>query len=240
MFYRMLMPVALAALMITTSCSSHKEKKVSRAQEAYVIPVSQKGLNKVTLNWPLPSQTAIKSLTQKYGLPASVTDNMVVWNDTSPFKRSVVYREEVIHLFPMQHADILQQTIDYRIPLDKVAAISKFDGSLVVDRTRGELSARGEREELNLLALNLADKIVREEISVEEGRREYLTGAQSLQAGMMGPMLTGLNFKSQGMTSDPDTSMQSQQYRRGTDRSMEPESGFKRRTKTETIEEVEE
>ncbi len=240
MSYRILAPAALAALMLTTACSSHKEKKVSKAKEAYVMPVSQKGLDKVTASWPTPSKTAIQSLTEKYGLPSSVTDDMVVWNNSSPFKRSIVFREEVTHLFPMQHADILQQTIDYRIPLDKVAALSKFDGSLVVDRTKGELAARGEREELNILALNLADKIVREEISVEQGRRLYMSGAQTLEAGMTAPMLTGLNFKSQGTTSDPDTSMQSQQFGGDAPRSMDSDSGFKRKIKTETIEEVQE
>ncbi len=240
MFYRMLAPAALAVLMISTGCSSHKQKKVVKVKEAFVMPMSQKGLDTVTATWPSHSKAAVRALTQKYGLPSSMTEEMVVWNNSSPFKRSIVYREEVTHKFPMQHADVLQQTIDYRIPLDKVAALSKFDGSLVVDRTKGEVAARGEREEMNLLAFNLADKIVREEITVEEGRREYLTGAQALQAGMSGPMLTGLNFRSQGTTSDPDTSMQSQQFHLETDRGMESGSRVRRNTKTETVEEVEE
>jgi hypothetical protein len=193
------------------------------------MPVSQEGLSKVTENWPQSSKTAIQTLTSKYGLPSAVTDEMVVWNNTSPFKRSVVYREEVTHQFPMEHSDVLLQTVDYKIPQDKVAHLSKFDGSLIIDRTKGELSARNEREEMNILSLNLADQIVRGEMSVEEARREYSRNAESFSAGTSSQMVSSLNFKSEGNTGDPDAVMQSQE-------SKQPLS--KKKFESETVEEV--
>jgi hypothetical protein len=258
MSHRILAPVVIATLVLTAACSSdHKDKKkASRADaQAYTMPVSQKGIDTVTANWPAKSKDAIKSLTGKYGLPSAVTDDMVVWNSSSPVKRSIVYREEVSHQFPMEHKDVLQQTVDYRVPHDKVAALSKFDGSLIVDRTKGELSARNEHEELNILSLNLADKVVRGEMTVEEARRQYLTEAQAFEAGTTGAMLSGLNFKSQGTTSDPDTTMQSQQFGSGAADGLESDlgtgmgvgsgsgsdasgDGTVKRRKTETVEEI--
>lgn len=234
MFKQMLAPAMMALLLAVTACSSKKDKKVdsgsgSAENASFSMPVSQEGLDKVTESWPESSKTAIQTLTGKYGLPGAVTDDMVVWNNTSPFKRSVVYKEEVKHQFPIEHSDILLQTVDYRVPQDKVAQLSKFDGSLIVDRTRGEISARNEREEMNILSLNLADKIVRGEMSVEEARREYSKNADSLAAGGENKMLTSLNFKSEGNTSDPDSGMQSQE-------SSDP--SVLKKFESETVEEV--
>jgi hypothetical protein len=46
------------------------------------------------------------------------------------------------------------------VPPEKVDELVQFDGSLLIDRTRGELSARCDSEEANILALNLAHEII--------------------------------------------------------------------------------
>lgn len=210
----LLVPVIMSAFLLGTACShkKHDKKKQSAPKtSSYSMPVTQEGLTETTQTWPEPSRAAITSLNSKYGLPSAVTEEMVVWNNTSPFERTVVFKEEVNHQFPMQHSDILMQTVKYRVPLDKVGQIAKFDGSLIVDRTRGEISARNEKEEMNILSLNLADKIIRGEMTVEQARREYSKNAEAFAAGTSGPLLSSLNFKSQGNTQDPDTMMQSQE-----------------------------
>jgi uncharacterized protein YcfL len=212
MLKKWLAPAFITTLLIVTGCSSHKSEKKEKVAEASVpAPVTQASLSRLTETWPQSSKAAIASLTAKYGLPTSVTEEMVIWSNTVPFKRSVVYKEEVTHQFPMQHSDILLQTVDYRVPKDKVAQLSKFDGSLIIDRTKGELSARNEKEEMNILALNLADKIVRGQLSAEQARREYSKDADAFAAGTSSQLITGLNFKTVGNTSDPDTMMQSQE-----------------------------
>lgn len=212
MIKKWLAPAFITTLLLVTACSSRKDdKKDLTAETSVPAPVTQANLSKMTESWPQTSKAAISSLTAKYGLPTSMTEEMVVWSNTTPFKRSIVFKEEVTHQFPVQHSDILLQTVDYRVPQDKVAQLSKFDGSLIVDRTKGELSARNEKEELNILALNLADKIVRGELSAEQARREYSKNVDAFAAGTSGQLLTGLNFRSEGNTSDPDTMMQSQE-----------------------------
>lgn len=214
MIKQVLTPVLVSAMLLTAACSSKKDKKQSEpavASTASPTEVTQEGLNKVTENWPQPAKTAIESLTSKYGLPNAVTEKMVVWTEPGPFEQAIVYKDEVNHMFPMQHADILQQTVNYRVPLDKVAPLAKFDGSLLVDRTKGQLSARNEKEPMNILALNLAHQIVRGDITVEKARRMYKEQADAFSAGTTTPMLSDLNFSSQSNTGDPDTMMQSQQ-----------------------------
>lgn len=223
---------ALSGVLMLAACSHHKDEKRSESMEtaSYSTSVTQEGLDKTVESWPESSRSAIQSLTSKYGLPTSVTDEMVVWNNTSPFKRSVVYKEEINHQFPIQHSDVLMQTLDYRVPLDKVSELSRFDGSLIIDRTKGELSSRNDREELNILAFNLADKIVRGEMTVEKARREYSKNAEAFSAGTTNAMLTGLNFQTEGSTSDPDSMMQSQESKE--------DSSIKRTFQSETVEEV--
>jgi hypothetical protein len=209
-------PALVSALLILAACSSHNKKKIdAKVSEVFPPPVTQEVLDKTTANWPLASTVAIRSLTTKYGLPTSVTDEMVVWTNSGPFKRSVIYKEEVTHQFPKEHSDILQQTIDYRVPKEKIAQLFQFDGSLIVDRTKGELSARNERQEMNILSLNLADRIIRGEVNVEEARREYGRNAEAFAAGSEGPIMTQFFFKAQGNTSDPDMMMQSQEDLQG-------------------------
>ncbi len=70
--------------------------------------------------------------------------------------------------------------------------LAQFDGSVVVERTRGELAARCADERANNLALNLAHEIIIARKSCEEARRfhaetvqqkkhqEYMTDSCSL------------------------------------------------------------
>ncbi len=228
---RFLVPAVMSAFLLVTACSHKKEdKKLSPDPMAsYSMPVTQEGLTQMTESWPEPSRAAITSLNTKYGLPSAVTEDMVVWNASGPFKRTIVFKEEVNHQFPIQHSDVLVQTVDYRVPLDKVDELSKFDGSLLIDRTKGELSARNDKEEMNILSLNLADKIVRGEMTVEQARREYSKNAEAFAAGTTSEMISSLSFKSEGNTQDPDTMMQSQEA---------GQPVFRKTIETEQVEEV--
>ncbi len=233
MFKRFFALSLLSSIFLVTACShkKHEEKKDISDTSAYSMPVTQEGLDKVTESWPPTSKVAIKSLTEKYGLPGAVTDDMVVWKNTEPFKRSIVYREEVNQMFPMQHSDVLEQAVDYRVPVDLIDDLSRLDGSIMVDRTRGELSTRNDREEMNILSLNLADKIIKKEITVEEARREYSMYAESLAAGTTSPIVSGLQFKPESGTADPDTTIQSQE-------SKKEGKSIKKTIKSDEVEEV--
>lgn len=214
MLKRIMTPALLTSLMLVTACGHHKKEKRKQNEQtaSMIMPVDQQKLNELTESWPQGSKSAIKSLTEKYGLPTTVSEDMVVWNNAGPFKRSVVYREEIMHQFPYQHSDVLVQTINYRVPLEKVDELAKFDGSILIDRTRGEISSRDEKEEMNILALNLSDKIVKGEMSPEEARREYSKNAEAFAAGTTNNLLTTLSFRPQKNTMDPDTMMQSQEF----------------------------
>lgn len=87
-----------------------------------------------------------------------------------PWKRTILYKEEIPHDFPKPHTDLLQQFIDYKTPVDKFDELATYDGSVIVERTKGEISARCDKEEMNFLALNLANDVATGNKTVEEAR----------------------------------------------------------------------
>lgn len=77
---------------------------------------------------------------------------------------------------------------------------------MIVERTKGEISARCDREEMNYLALNLAHDIITDRLSVEEARKMYAETAAAALQGKMHPYVQGLQFDiPKDETGDPDT-----------------------------------
>jgi hypothetical protein len=58
--------------------------------------------------------------------------------------------------------------LDYRVPTDAFTPLAEFDGSVIAERTAGEVSARCHDEGANNLALNLMHDIVSAARSVED------------------------------------------------------------------------
>lgn len=124
-------------------------------------------------NWPMDAQKAAKKVITKYGQPNEATSSMLVWHNSGPWKRTVASRTSTPHMFPGPHPDSVEQVISYRVPLNKYDDLARYDGSVTVDRTKGELAARCDLEEMNLLALNLAHDIITGKRSVEGARGFY-------------------------------------------------------------------
>ncbi len=132
--------------------------------------------------WPQRTQRLGAQLVTKYGPPAEATDRQITWYANGPWKRTTLFKEQITHNFANAHQDILEQTISYRVPLDKLAPLAEFNGSLVVNRTRGELSSISDGEDTNFLALNVADDLVKGERDVEQAMTYY---AQLIRARMI-------------------------------------------------------
>jgi hypothetical protein len=155
--------------------------------------------------WPERTRQLAARLITKYGPPTESTERRLTWYGKAPWKRTTLYREEVQHNFANAHKDVLEQTINYRVPVDKVAALVAFNGSLIVSRTRGELSAVSDGEDTNFLVLNVAHDIVNGERDVDQARTYY---AQVVRARMIKepePYLQGLHFEpTRDGAADPD------------------------------------
>lgn len=160
----------------------------------------------LTASWPAGTKEVIQKMVAKYGPPHEASSGSVVWHNNGPWKRTVIYREEVPHAFPMAHKDVMEQFINYRIPVAKTNDLLMYDGSVVPYRTNGELSARCDKEEANFLAINLAHDVATGRRTVDDARAFY---AQAMKAmvlnGTLSPYMQGFIFPvPRGGTADQD------------------------------------
>lgn len=144
--------------------------------------------------WPETARMAANDMMEKYGQPDEATPTRMVWFDTGPWKRTIVYRDEVEHRFPMPHRDVLEQFVDYDVPPEMFDELAMYDGSVIVERTKGEISARCDREAANFLAINLANGIINGEYTVEQARDTYAAQIMAMKNNRPAPLTEGFVF----------------------------------------------
>ena len=144
---------------------------------------------RILSGWPVVSQRTAEVIMEKYGPPDLALSSRLSWYDNAPWKITTVYRD------PYEHIDVLEQTVGYVVPQEKVQALAKLDVALRMSRDGRELSATSEAEETNFLALNLADEVVRERKTPEEAREFYLRTVLQWNAGKSSPYMKGLRFR---------------------------------------------
>lgn len=145
-------------------------------------------------DWPETAKMAAQAMMEKYGEPHEHTQSMLIWNNTGPFIKTIVYKEEIQHDFPMPHKDVLEQVINHDAPVDKYSDLARYDGSVIVERTKGTIAARCDKEAANYLALNLAHDIIEDKKTVEEARQYYADAMMRMMQGDEDEYLKGLTF----------------------------------------------
>lgn len=163
-------------------------------------------LEQVLKEWPQEPRASAERLVDYYGPPDEYSRSMLVWYDTKDgWKRTELAREQTPHNFPAPHKDFLEQFIDYKVPVDMYSDLAEYDGSVMVDRTKGEMSGRCAGTSMNFVAINLAHDIVTGKRSVEDARAEYTRLYQAYQKGEKPPYTQAFQFPlPQGDTGDPD------------------------------------
>lgn len=201
--------IILVGLLLVGCGSAQKAKKetkeslsqTSEALQQNRVPASE--VEALTADWPEKNKEVLKTMVERYGQPNEGTQSMLIWHNNGPWKRTILYREQVSHLFPKKHVDVLEQFVDLKVPPEKVDELAKYDGSVIVERTKGEISARCDKEEMNFLALNLAKEIVDGKKGVEAARNEYAKSAMAFMMGNTNDYTDDLNFHASN-TADPD------------------------------------
>lgn len=158
----------------------------------------------LTEGWPSTAKAAVQATTDKYGPPDEASPSVLIWHHRAPWKRVVVSRAMVPHRFPHAHVDVVRHVVDHPVPMDRIADLARFSGSVVYDRTRGELSAHCEDEEGNILALNLAHDVVAGGLDVEAARRRCHEAIETRNSERRDPYLDRLAFEPGGGGADPD------------------------------------
>ena len=160
---------------------------------------------RIIQDWPEESKEAAQLVIDQYGEPDEATESQLTWDHPGPWKRIVATKAFYRHEFPVPHTDSVESFIDYRVPVEKFTHIARFDGSVITERTAGEVSARCHDEQANFLALNLMHDIVTEARTVEEARDYYAKEVLDHRRKEPTPYMERLRFSPQGSeAADPD------------------------------------
>ena len=169
--------------------------------------VSAAEVERIIEDWPAPQKNVAHQMIEKYGPPNEATYSKLYWYKNGPWKRTELSRDVVVHNWPTVHSDFLTQTIDYRVPPEMFHLIAMFDGSILCDRTRGEVSARCDSESANVLGMNMVHEIVTGKRTFEEARRISQESTVAYNLGRSAPYAERILFEiPQGGTEDLDTS----------------------------------
>lgn len=168
--------------------------------------MDMRGVQGMVASWPEASRMAAMDMMQKYGPPQEVTASMLMWRNNGPWKWTRVSRDTIPHNFPMPHPDLLEQAIDYQVPLGKYDDLARYDGSVIVERTKGQMSARCDKEGANFLALNLAHDVATGQKTVEAARSYYAAAMKRfMNTKQIDPYMQRLQFQMSGQNArDPD------------------------------------
>ncbi|MDQ3047846.1 MAG: hypothetical protein M3R27_09890 [Bacteroidota bacterium] len=190
--------VAIGAVALA-NLTSTKEAVASQVEKNTSEPMDDMA------GWSDASKMAVMMMKKQYGEPAEKSETMMMWKNTGQWKRTVVYAKEVKHDFPMPHTDVMEQCIDYKVPQEKFSDLSKYDGSVVCNRTNGEISARCDKEGANFLAINLANDIITGKKDVKSARDFYATAVKDMINGGKPAYMEKLQFDvAKGNTADAD------------------------------------
>ncbi|MBL6458964.1 hypothetical protein JMJ55_26905 [Belnapia sp. T6] len=162
----------------------------------------------ITQDWHPAAKAVAEEMLRRYGAPQETTATMLIWRGNGPWKRTLVHKTPVEHDFPTRHMDVLEQVVEYRVPLNFFEPLARFNGSILPDRTRGDLTAWCDREATNILVLNLAHDIIRGGKTVEQAREAMAAGMHEIGAGSIPADARELRLGSpQGDLRDPDSPM---------------------------------
>lgn len=197
--------MALAAVSgagLVSSCSSLESP--AQAQSA-MMRMDEGGVRAMLASWPEASRMAAMDMMRKYGPPQEATASMLMWRNNGPWKWTRVSRETIPHNFPMPHPDLLEQAIDYQVPVEMFDDLARYDGSVMAERTKGQLSARCDKEGANFLAINLANDVATGRRGVDDARAYYARAMKTFKdTNRMDPYMQELRFQVPQRAGDPD------------------------------------
>src|SRR5690625_5334496 len=154
--------------------------------------------------WEKDQREGAFKIIKKYGYPQEAIASRLIWYNNGSWKRTVVLRDAVPHNLSTNHMDFLEQTVDYRTPVELFDEIARFDGSCYPDRTRGEVTVICDKEEANFLLVNLFHDIVTGRRTVDEAKYFAAeTEAKYTFENISSPYLDEKLFQKQRYTTDP-------------------------------------
>jgi hypothetical protein len=142
------------------------------APGAEVLTPSRANVEKVLSGWKYEEAVKQARLTlDKHGLPDEMTGSMLLWNNRGPWKRITVQNMHLLHNFPVPHHDFIAHVAPYKVNVDKASDCFRFDTSIVIEVTAGEIGSRCHFEGANTITTNLIHDIMQGRMSWQAAQK---------------------------------------------------------------------
>lgn len=164
--------------------------------EGWSRKLSETTTEETITGWPTLAQRMALLTIERYGRPDAVAEDALVWRGNGPWLRTTVHSRALTRRAYRRDVDFLENTVRYDVPRRLRADLARFDPGLSWNAALGELSSRAESEELNMLALNLADEIIQGVRDVDEALSVRERILRFSASGKASPYLRGLKFVS--------------------------------------------
>ena len=215
-----------ASLAMGSAIKAKLNKKA--ANQVTTSRVDEASVEMIVDNWGAMPKRAAEQTIEKFGLPNEAIPSRLIWYNNGFWKRTLVYRDEIPHNFPQPHTDMLENVINYKVPVDKFDELAAYDGSLYIDRTRGEASARCDMEAANILSLNMMHEIVTGRLSAQQAKKRQAEVESDFLLGRPAPLTERLQFPlPRKNTADPDRSNMAKPLMRRAGRKMKEQLNWK-------------
>lgn len=135
-------------------------------------------------SWPQPVREKARQLVASHGAPNDEAADYVEWQRLDEGERVRLRRDGLV-----------EETVPYNVPPERVALVSVFGGRVSVDRFHEEVTAIGESEEVDHLMLNLMHDIVIGAKTRGQAWEKYEWGQQALHWHWPDSYLTQLHFR---------------------------------------------
>lgn len=77
-----------------------------------------------------------------YGAPDEYSASQLMWRSTGTVGSARCwFKDEAARDFPAPHTDFLEQSIDYKVPLEMYSKLAEYDGSVIAERTKAASAA---------------------------------------------------------------------------------------------------
>lgn len=154
--------------------------------------------------WSPEAQNATRLMVEQWGSPDLTSGQMLQWNGRGPYERIIIFHRSWAHSFPSPHQDFIFHEVSMKVPLERVPEIMRFNGSILVDRTRGMVGVHCDSPAHNIMSLNLAYEIAQGKRTAASARRFYADAIAREQAGKTSRYLNGIVFQPTTNNEDPD------------------------------------
>lgn len=151
-------------------------------------------LNASLDQWPEQERLVTKVMIDRYGFPGYISATEIQWNNNGPWNSTIVHRARMPGFFPRKPPGMVVQSVRYRIAPSQIELLSELPGEVHWNRDTRELSSSSGSEEMNFLALNVADKFLTGSLSFEEAHSLYARTQALSRAGKHSSLMTQLEF----------------------------------------------